>query len=269
MAGESYEKMTLRSPIWAALLILFTFTVYSLSKLVILMLEPSVVLKPAEIASVTAPTEQTRHTPNYSFSFDPFYRETPTSEAEDMGEDVPETNVNIKLVGRILGPNGGAILQTPNGRQARYGVEEEIIDGVTLKSVQRDFVIIDQNGRRERLSIVRSGNEANRLIKSAQTQQSLGTLGNPQADRIFSSINFRPVLSNGSFKGFQVTPKSPSVKLSEYGLRSGDIITKIGAVDLTIGRPQIQDVKTELQSGKSVMVTVSRNGQRVRVRLGQ
>lgn len=86
--------------------------------------------------------------------FDPFHRA-----AVPAGGTAAVTSLALKLYGIRVNEASGlgsAIIQTPDGQQASYSVGEKIIDGVTLKAVSADHVVIDKGGSDELLYIDQS-----------------------------------------------------------------------------------------------------------------
>jgi general secretion pathway protein C len=68
----------------------------------------------------------------------------------------PETRLNLKLNGIIAsdGKNtAGAIIEKNPGKQEYFSINDTISNGVTLKEVYKDRVILSRNGRLETLSL--------------------------------------------------------------------------------------------------------------------
>ena len=91
----------------------------------------------------------------FDYSFDPFHPGSEIDEPVDLGEDAPETTLDLTLIGRRSGDNGTAILRLPDNSQSVFRIEDEILPGVVLKSVNVDFIAIAQDGRLERLTFDR------------------------------------------------------------------------------------------------------------------
>ena len=269
--------------IWGALAIGAAYVAYSVMTLIITTLEPTTLQTPV-VRPVSAVTSQAARPKNaYDFSFDPFHslQIEPVVES-NIGEDAPETSLKIKLAGRTFGPSGGAILQTPDGKQARYAIGEEIVKGVILKAVYRDYIALEQNGRIERLTIERSGNQSllapvedvvdtpapSRLPSGAKTTSN-GASGGLLTDvnKLMSQVRLEPAMSQGRISGFKVVPNNGSVKLSDYGLKSGDIITTVGAYDVTQGRPDMTKILSAFQGKSEVNLTVLRSGSSINVKV--
>ncbi len=85
--------------------------------------------------------------------FDPFFRDAPA------GGTVTVTSLPLKLFGTRLDQavgRGSAIIAMPDGTQASYGVGDEIVPGVRLKSVAFDNVTIERGGVPEQLFLDQS-----------------------------------------------------------------------------------------------------------------
>ena len=91
----------------------------------------------------------------FDYSFDPFHPGSEIDAPVDLGEDAPETTLDLTLIGRRSGDNGTAILRLPDNSQSVFRIEDEILPGVVLKSVNVDFIAIAQDGRLERLTFDR------------------------------------------------------------------------------------------------------------------
>lgn len=68
---------------------------------------------------------------------------------------LPETNLNIKLVGAFAGPakQGDAIIQDENGQQQTVHVGSQLNDGAVITQIQNTRVILSVNGQLQTLSM--------------------------------------------------------------------------------------------------------------------
>lgn len=85
--------------------------------------------------------------------FDPFFRGGTAS------GPVAVTSLSLKLFGIRMNEasgQGSAIIAGPDGIQSSVGVGDEIVAGVTLKSVAIDHVVIDRGGAEETLYLDQS-----------------------------------------------------------------------------------------------------------------
>lgn len=265
-------------------LILLAALVYVLVRAILTFIAPQSLWKPLPNAASKAPIAQMGASRSHDFSFDPFH---PAAAAQiaplDIGEDAPETTLNLKLFGLRASTDliaGSAVLQTPDRVQKNYQVGEEIISGVTLTSVSKDYIVLSQNGRLERLTFER-GAESFLANVAPETSTQRARIPNPNflarkkaptAERfkpedLLSSVTILPVAKDGVVTGYAVTPKYGNVDLSLFGLEPGDIITKIGAADLTQGRPEIGPLMASLSQAKSARLTIIRGGETIIVKV--
>ncbi len=85
-------------------------------------------------------------------SFDPFFRVVPSGAGAVTGLPLKLFGVRVdEATGR-----GSAIIATPDGIQSSFGVGEEVIPGVRLKSVTIDHVELDRAGAVEQLFLDQS-----------------------------------------------------------------------------------------------------------------
>jgi general secretion pathway protein C len=232
------------------------------------------------------------NTPPLDTRFDAFHRSA-TVEAlpAAIGEDAPETTLNITLKGHRAGPNGSATIQTPDRQEKNYYIGDEIMSGVTLEAVNPGFAVIRRSTGLERLSnkreelFGRTEEEANN--GSASVVQTAGNRPDPLAARraqgsgsgqkpnisaisagdLLRSVSLDRVMEGQKVKGYRVTARS-GTDLSDFGLRSGDIITHINGEDMTQGRPDLSALMTEMGQRNSASLILLRNDAPITVRIG-
>ena len=196
-------------------------------------------------------------------TFDPFHRtETIVLDLPpDVGEDAPETSLNLTMVGRTVPLT--AILQTPDGQQKVYKVGDEILNGVTLESVTARYIVLSQGGRLERLTF--DDNESTGLKAAAGTSPATGGPITPQY--LLSAISLTPVVENGESQGLRIAARRPELDLTTFGLAPGDVLTHIGSTDLRSGRPNLTRLMSEFSGAGGTQVKLLRNGQAITVEL--
>lgn len=76
-----------------------------------------------------------------------------TQTAEPVSDDLPVTTLRLKLKSAVPAANGKstAIIETPGGVQELFALDDEVVRGVTIHSIERTRVILSRNGRLERL----------------------------------------------------------------------------------------------------------------------
>ena len=166
--------------------------------------------------------------------------------AEPIQAAVQETQLNLTLRGIRRGATpdaGGAIIQTPDNRQRFFAAGAEILDGVTLREVHVDHVLIDRRGVIESLYLRDDEGGASRASSLASRR------GGGDADQapvradvqmIDGLFRAEPVREAGRVTGYRIT-QGNAVMLDAMGVRNGDVVT---AVD---GRPvsDISDLAAE------------------------
>ena len=252
---------------------------------VITFLAPSSVWPQADIslAQQSAPQPVSGRDVRFT-AFDPFHRTQGETEPvqSGIGADAPETKLKLKLTGRRAGPNGSAVLKLPDNSQANFHIGDEIIDGVELRAVTPIYIVIEQSGRLERLtfdkqSVMGDGAEGgapmtaqqgqNQSVPSRQSQPQ--SVGGVNLDRLMRENTLSTVRRDGKSIGIRVTPKSSRSSLSTLGLQPGDIIQRIGTVDVSGGMPSPNALMRSLQGKDSVSVTILRGDKTLKVDISQ
>jgi len=189
--------------------------------------------------------------------FDIFHRDQ-TGIVIVQTNSAPETTLDLKVFGMradLSGENSSAIIETPDGKQWTYLVGDEIIPGVTLKSVEIDWVILDRNGADERLS--RQGKTEDE--QSAVSTVALNTLAFPAAEFI-KDVRFYPHREGQRVVGYRVMPqRSGRKKLAEYGFERGDIITAINGEDMTQSLVNMPNILKNLKLARYANIQIIRD----------
>ena len=252
--------------------------VYCLSRAALTFFAPQSVWEAPQVSEQTTARTPSQTAARFDVRFDPFHRGVAGVDDEviEFGTDVPETTLNLKLFGRRAGKNGTAILETADRIQKVFKIGDEIMDGVTLKAVNPDYIVLSQGGRIERLTFER---ETDTLLAAPKTQASKKTTTVSTAIKtvpkpldvagFMSAIALAPALSNGKLTGFRITPKNGAVNLADIGLKSGDVIAAIGEFDLTSPSLNPAQLPSKLAGRPSVQLKVLRGTDTLFVTLGQ
>ena len=218
----------------ALCLILLLFLVF---KIVQLFIQPGggQVIAPTNVAAATSAANQPKVDRSIVSEFDPFHRDSPEIIIVQT-DSAPETTLDLKVFGMRVdtdGDSSSAIIETPDGKQRPYAIGDTIVPGVTLEKVDPDFVILDRNGKKERLS--REGRTEDEVEKESSIQ--LETLSYSAA-QMLKDVRIYPYRENKQVLGYQVRPqRSSKAKLEKYGFSAGDIITSINGESLA--QPQV------------------------------
>lgn len=259
---------------------------YLVVKVVITFTNPETAWKQPAIVPSAVQNIPTQGRQNYSFTSDPFNRNVAievTAMAE-VGEDAPETTLNLKLTGRTAGSNGTAILRTPDSKEGNFRIGDEVIPGVTLQAVNKDFIVLDVDGQIQRLTFDRGddtglmkspadGDKGSQITGSKTASKALAvaaqqTAASGDVSALFQNISLRRVMKNGQLAGYSVKANRPGVSLAPFGFSKGDIVTAIGDTDITRGRPDFIALLQDAAKNGGAEVTVLRNGQVKTIKLG-
>lgn len=259
---------------------------YVVVKTVITFTNPESVWQQPTLAPASAQASVSSGAQNFNFTTDPFNREMSVAvEAiAEVGQDAPETTLNLKLTGRTTGPNGTAILRTPDNKEDTYKLGDEIVPGVVLQAVNTDFIVLDVDGQMQRLTFERGDDTG--LIKKTVVDEAVkssvavkaprGQTATPSeapaisndVSQLFQNVSLRRVMKDGHLTGYSVKANRPGVDLSPFGFSKGDIVTAIGGKDITIGRPDFMALFEQAEKDGGIDVTVLRNGQIKTIKLG-
>lgn len=210
--------------------------------------------------------------------FDPFYRVS--GAAQTQGPSAV-TSLQLTLYGTRMDSaqaRGAAIIAGPDGVQKSVAVGEEVVPGVTLKSVAFDHVTLDRGGRSEDLFLDQSGATAPGGVSPIDPAQSPpsptppGTAapdtlaGGPLApnsatvspQQLRADIQAIPRIEGGKING--VTVRGQGAAFRAAGLRDGDVITTVAGREIT-GVADLDLFTRARASGGTLSLTVERGGQ--------
>lgn len=242
------------------------------------LVNPESLYAPEPVIAPAPSVVQTGQNRTYDFSSDPFSLAQPdvdTGPAEIVS-DAPETSLNLTLKGSTT--ESSVIIDMPDGQQKNIRIGEEIMNGVTLQAIGKDFVTLDVNGETQKLTLERlkTGNQGGQpIIGRAPPPAEITPMSLPtqaEAEQLFSKVEIVPNfdVSSGEMKrnGFLVKPKA-GTDLSTFGLQSGDVVTRIGPVLLDRNRVNIAELREMISTGAAQDIEVLRNGAPVTIRIGQ
>jgi general secretion pathway protein C len=183
--------------------------------------------------------------------------------------DTADTRLELSLRGAVpaVDPSRSRAIIASGAQQKVYGVGDQLegaVDGVRLKSVYTNFVILDNNGREERLRMFDNNLQA---MSAAENLQVTSPQSTSLVQSSLDSDSISPALNNvlrlqlfqsDGVTGLQIRHGSRSDLLSEVGLRVGDLITAIDSVavsDIT----QIPLLLNRLESGQTLSLQIRRD----------
>ena len=240
---------------------------------------------PASIAQAPRPALDT--------GFDPFHRQAAPGDlpAPDLGEDAPETTLDLELKGlRANDERPSATIKPPSGPERPFTIGDEIVSGVTLEAVNPGFAVISRSGQLERLSLrdasvlsrpeppapppastrPMSGSPASSPpppVRTPSNRKDPRPISATSAGDLLQMVNTSIAMVDGRPGGIRVSGRN-GADLSQFGLRNGDVITEINGQSLVGAPGGIQGLATTLQQSNSVSVTLLRDGETITTRVG-
>lgn len=203
--------------------------------------------------------------------FDPFFRVEPS---QTLASGPAPAEGGLSLFGvRTNGRGGGsAILGTADGAQALYSLGEDVGNGMVLRAVAADHVILARGGARTRLEFS-SGSSlppppppppmgAVLAPASAPAQASSQGLG---PNQFLSAAALSPVMVDGQVTGYRVMARGRGEALARAGLQDGDVLLAVDGSNLSPER--LSELPDLLAKAADVEVRFARNGQPMTTRL--
>lgn len=200
-------------------------------------------------------------------------------------QNVTDTKLNLKLRGIFAADSikkANAIIEDDRGKQAVYFINEKLkVSGrVFLREVYVDKVILETNGRKEALRLIkkkspivmikgsnrkstRTGKYTEDKRKDKKITRKLNSYRNKlQSDprSVADVISGRPHFVNGELQGFRIQPGRDKRLFNEIGLRRGDIVKSINGVGLT-NMQEAMALMKDVQSLKELNVEIQRGGE--------
>ena len=222
---------------------------------------------PASLPSVA------RHEP--LGSFDPIFR------LGGAGGPAVVTALNLKLFGvrqDQASGRGSAIIALPDGQQRSFAVGEEVVPGVTLKSVQFDGVTLGRGGIDEQLFMDQSppATPAGRpapgpALQAAPAPMAIApppTVAPPPPPRVAAAdIGFAPRMVGPRMSGVVVRPQGSGEGFRALGLAPGDIVTAVNGRRID-SAAAAQAIAGQIGTGRGLTLQVERDGRVIRLQPG-
>lgn len=200
------------------------------------------------------------------------FGKTSTVASAPAPSKAPVTKLNLVLRG-VLAANpdslAAAIIATgKGGKEEVYSIGDTIQRGVKLSEIHDAHVIIDRQGRQEKLELIKSvglsGADISRKHpKTTRTTGTPGTLKDIRSEIMKNPTSFGeyalPVVvkQNGKQVGYRLKPQKKGQLLTQHGLQASDIITEINGVKLDKPQNGIKALR-ELSTASQVNLMVKR-----------
>ncbi len=188
-------------------------------------------------------------------------------------EEIPETRAQLNLHGVFVdGERSGAIIGEQNGRQRFVPVHGELPNGIKLKEVYADRVVLERNGKDEALRFPKvhalldaaddgADNPDRESEPEPASMPARPPVRQPSGlNQLEESFRIFPVQKSGEFVGYRVLPGRERGLYQRLGLQPADIVTAVGGEPVAENAPD--QLAQQLSLGGDLSITVQR-GDRV------
>ena len=191
-----------------------------------------------------------------------------------------KSSLNLTLSGTMSLPNnkeGFAFIADSQGTQKKFNVGDKVFNLAKLKEIHKNHVILNNNGKDEKLSLPESSKIVRTVNKSqAQSKkpaylkhlngveqrswQEMMAQQKFDSNKISSIVgNMNMVMDNaGDINGIRVSNLAAGSLLSSNGLKSNDIITAINGNN--VSSKNLLTIQETLQKDPNAIITIKRNG---------
>lgn len=203
---------------------------------------------------------------------------------EEAAPTVADTTLDLTLTGVWVEAAGGsATIKTPDGKQGRYAVGDEIVNGVRLDAVYADQVIINRSGVRESLRFesktAGAGSPstlgARRPAAQAQPSAAQGAplRGGPTSvtsslsGKISEFMRLAPATDSDGNLVIDIYAARDRQTFNAYGLKDGDRLVSVNGLPPPTNPAALRAAMNALQRDSQAVFIVRRDGQEIPVTL--
>ena len=191
-------------------------------------------------------------------------------EQKPEGSDAPEAKLDVDVKGIYASSRDGeslALIETPDTEKLLYHEGDSLADGVVVKSIERDQVVMERNGRVETLPLERGSIDMNDQVSASEPGGGERTrLGDYRDDMSKNPQQIRKLLqpapvrnAAGGLVGFRINPGTSGDLFDITELEPGDVVTAVGSTQLD-GDEAAMQALSELKYAEEIRVTVRRDG---------
>ncbi len=186
----------------------------------------------------------------------------------ELAPDVAETSLDLELKGVWAnGERSSATIRTPDGKQGRFVIGDEIVNGVRMVGVFGDRVIIEQRGVRESLrfegkvAIDPSARPAARAA-AADAPRTTGAGQQFSIETLQTIFRLGPGADAAGAPAIIIRAGSDRAKFAQTGLRDGDVLRAINGGPPPLDPAELTRLLSEITRVGSARVVVERGGER-------
>ncbi|MEO1242364.1 MAG: type II secretion system protein N [Pseudomonadota bacterium] len=183
--------------------------------------------------------------------------------------DVVDTTLDLKLTGVWTDEEiGSATIETPDGKQSRFAVGEEIINGVRLEQVFADQVIINRAGARESLRFESKTAVASqpRSAPRPELRQAPAALATPERQGGFTDfLRLAPATDEEGNFAVDIYAARDRQTFNAYGFRDGDRVLSINGTPPPTNPAALSAMLSALQRDGEAVIVVRRGEREIPV----
>lgn len=192
---------------------------------------------------------------------------TQQEQAPVDNQNVKKTRLKLKLLGVLISPEYSIAIIENNSKSFSYSLDETIQDGVVLKEVYPDYVVLSHNGLLEKLQMVKNDEVFVQNADSPELNQRQKTILNNVKEKalqnpisIMRYVRFEMVQKSGKVQAVKVWPQREKEIFTSLGFQAGDELKVVNGYSVAelMKSPAIWQ---ELLKQSSLDLTVNRNGQ--------
>lgn len=191
-------------------------------------------------------------------------------------ESLPDTRLSLVLRGLLASTDPKyslAIVADPAGQENYYKVGDSLPGGAELHEIHADRIVLRRAGQYETLRLPKDNLElgpnstANAMPSSfgspsaatplASYRQAL--VNNPQ--QMADLVRIEPVQQGSTFAGYRLLPGRDPSFLARYGLRPGDVVTRVNGVVLDSPAKGVEAMR-QISESPMLDLEIDRNGVR-------
>ncbi|HEY7774841.1 MAG TPA: type II secretion system protein GspC [Marinagarivorans sp.] len=201
-------------------------------------------------------------------------RERAEQLAREASEPVKETKLNLKLQGVIASnePSKSWAIIGEASSQALYKAGDALpgVRGVKLKSIAELWVILDNNGKAEKLWLY--GEDDKKFVATRRTPAPVAP---PEDDNVHKAevdesavkdiksigdvVRFMVATEGGQMIGYKVRPGRKRELFDQVGLKNNDIVVSVNGIE--VNEPQkVREVYQALKTATEANLEVMRDG---------
>jgi general secretion pathway protein C len=158
---------------------------------------------------------------------------------------MPETKLNLVLRAVLASGDTAtarAIISDPSGGENFYAIGAQLPGGAELKEIHATNIILYRGGRYETLRLPKEtlglAADIAEEVQSAQLQpQPLSRsdyrdalISDPES--VAGMVTVEPVMENGEFKGYRLSPGKDPGFFSQFGLEANDVVTAVNGIKI-------------------------------------